>query len=86
MTIFGRIQLVDLIITWSVIIQCLSLVEITAFRLESKFAQDFFWKINFPIRALNFLTGHVIFKLRYNQIYQMKTLKEMEKRKREIKK
>ena len=25
------------------------------------------------MRALEFLTGHVIFKLRYNQIYQMKT-------------
>ena len=23
--------------------------------------------------ALEFITGHVIFKLRYNQIYQMKT-------------
>ena len=31
-------------------------------------------KISFqPIRALKFLTGHVIFKLRYNQIYQLKT-------------
>ena len=25
------------------------------------------------MRVLEFLTGHVIFKLRYNQIYQMKT-------------
>ena len=25
------------------------------------------------MRALEFLTGHVIFKLRYNQIYQLKT-------------
>ena len=25
------------------------------------------------MRALKFITGHVIFKLRYNQIYQMKT-------------
>ena len=26
-----------------------------------------------PMRAHEFLTGHVIFKLRYNQIYQLKT-------------
>ena len=25
------------------------------------------------MRALEFLTGHVIFKLRYDQIYQLKT-------------
>ena len=25
------------------------------------------------MRALQFITGHVIFKLRYNQIYQLKT-------------
>ena len=25
------------------------------------------------MRALEFLTGHVTFKLRYNQIYQLKT-------------
>ena len=25
------------------------------------------------MRALEFLTGHVIFKLHYNQIYQLKT-------------
>ena len=25
------------------------------------------------MRALEFITGHVIFKLRYSQIYQMKT-------------
>ena len=25
------------------------------------------------MRALEFVTGHVIFKLRYNQIYQLKT-------------
>ena len=28
------------------------------------------------MRALEFLTGHVIFKLRYNQIYQLKTTLE----------
>ena len=27
------------------------------------------------MRALKFITGHVIFKLRYNQIYQLKTTK-----------
>ena len=26
------------------------------------------------MRALEFLTGYVIFKLRYNQIYQLKTI------------
>ena len=26
------------------------------------------------MRALKFLTGYVIFKLRYNQIYQLKTI------------
>ena len=25
------------------------------------------------MKALKFITGHVIFKLRYNQIYQLKT-------------
>ena len=25
------------------------------------------------MKAIEFLTGHVIFKLRYNQIYQLKT-------------
>ena len=25
------------------------------------------------MRALEFITGHVIFKLRYNKIYQLKT-------------
>ena len=42
----GGFQLLDLIITelkvtWPVIIQCLSLVEITAFRLESKSCKGF---------------------------------------------
>ena len=36
--------------------------------------QRIFLQINFqPLRALQFITDHVIFKLRYNQIYQMKT-------------
>ena len=30
------------------------------------------------MRELEFLTGHVTFKLRYNQIYQMKTTLEKE--------
>ena len=59
---------------WSVTNWVLSLVEITAFRLERKSCKGFFWKINFPqIRALKFLTVHVIFDLCYNQIYQLKT-------------
>ena len=28
------------------------------------------------MRALEFITGHVIFKLRYNQMYQLKTTLE----------
>ena len=36
--------------------------------------KDFSLQINFPpMRALKYITSHVIFKLRYNQIYQMKT-------------
>ena len=35
--------------------------------------KDLFKKKFPPIRALESLTGHVIFKLRYNQIYQLKT-------------
>ena len=36
--------------------------------------KDFFLLIIFPpMRPLEFITGHVIFKLRYDQIYQMKT-------------
>ena len=39
------------------------------FRLESKSCKGFFLQINFqPMRDLGFLTGHVTFKLRYNQI------------------
>ena len=29
------------------------------------------------MRALEFITGHVIFKLCYNQIYQLKTTKQL---------
>ena len=42
----------------------LSLVEITAFRLESNFP---------PTRALEFARDHVTFKLSYDFSYQMKT-------------
>ena len=42
----------------------LSLVEITAFRLESKLP---------PMRALEFIRDHVTFKLPYNSSYHMKT-------------
>ena len=41
----------------------LSLVEITAFRLESKFP---------PMRALEFIRGHVTFKLPYDFSYHIK--------------
>ena len=51
----------------------LSFVEITEFRLESKSCKGFFLQINFPpMKALKFFKL-VIFKLRYDQIYQMKT-------------
>ena len=50
------------------------MVEITAFILESKSCKGFFFlQMNFPpMRALQFITDHVIFKLCFNQIYQMK--------------
>ena len=39
--------------------------------------QGIFLQINFPsMRVLELITGHVIFKLRYNQIYQLKTTKD----------
>ena len=51
-------------------IQCLSLIEITEFWLESKSCKGFFFcQIRFPpMRDLEFLTGRVTFKLHYNQI------------------
>ena len=79
----GGFQLLDLIImelkvTWPVIIQCLSLVEITAFRLESKFCKGLFWEINFPpMRALKFLAGHVTYNPAYTYKFQLKTTKEI---------
>ena len=42
----------------------LSLVEMTAFRLESNFP---------PMRALEFIRDHVTFKLPYDFSYHMKT-------------
>ena len=45
-------------------IQVLSLVEITAFKLESKLP---------PMRALEFIRDHVIFKFPYDFSYHMKT-------------
>ena len=55
-------QLVDLIVTelkkLHVEIQFLSLVEITAFRVESKSCKEFYLQINFPpMRALEFITN-----------------------------
>ena len=36
---------------------------------RANLVKDFFLQINFPpMRALEFITGHVIFKLRYDQI------------------
>ena len=44
------------------------MVEITAFRLERKSCQGFFLRIKYPpMRDLEFLTGHVTFKLLYNK-------------------
>ena len=59
---------------WPVMNWVFSLVEITAFRQESKSCKGFCLQINFPpMRAIKFIIDHVIFKLRYNQIYQLKT-------------
>ena len=50
----------------------LSLVEITAFRLESKSCKGFF-KISFPpMRALKFRTGHGIYNPAYTYKFQLK--------------
>ena len=54
--------------------QVCSLVEITAFRLESKSCKGFFLQINFsPMSALEFIRDHVTFKLPYDFSYYMKT-------------
>ena len=51
----------------------LSLVEITAFRLESKSYKGFF-KINFPpLRALKIMTGHVIYNPASTYKFRSKT-------------
>ena len=50
------------------------MIEITALRLENKSCKGFLLQVKYPpMRALGFITGHVIFKLRYNHIYQLKT-------------
>ena len=52
----------------------LSLIEITAFRLERKSCKGFFLQIKFPpMRALEFIRDHVTFKLPYDFSYHMKT-------------
>ena len=54
-------------------VTCLSLVKITAFRLESKSCKGFF-KIDFPpMRALKIITGHVIYNPAYTYKFQLKT-------------
>ena len=43
---------------------------------RANLVKDLFLQINFPqMRVLEFVTGHVIFKLHYDQIYQVKTTK-----------
>ena len=45
---------------------------------RANLVKDLFLQIDFPqMRVLEFVTGHVIFKLRHDQIYQMKTTKDM---------
>ena len=51
----------------------LSLVEITAFRLDSKSCKGFFSTSKFsPMRALEFIKGHVIYNLAYTNKFQLK--------------
>ena len=74
----GGFQLLDLIITELKShmtcynpMQCLSFVEITEFRLESKSCKGFVLTNKIFTNAMRdraFLSGHVTFKLRYNQI------------------
>jgi hypothetical protein len=46
------------------------LVEITVFRLESKSCKGFFEKIDVqPMRALEFITGHMTYNLAYIYLY-----------------
>ena len=49
----------------------LSLVKFTAFRLESKSCKGFFLKSP-PMRALEFITGHVIYNSAYTNKFQLK--------------
>ena len=50
-------------------IQCLTLVKITVLRLGANLVKDFFEKIYFPpMRALEFVTSHVTFKLCYDKL------------------
>ena len=58
----------------------MALVEITVFRLESKCCKGFFFiKINCPpVRALKFITGHVIYNLAYIYKFQLKTTTVMQ--------
>ena len=52
----------------------LLLVEITAFRLESKSCKGFSLKINFqPMRALEFKKGNAIYNAAYAYKFQLKT-------------
>ena len=53
-------------------IRCNSMPLIQHSDWSENLVKDFVWKINFPpMRALEFLTSHLIFKLHYNQIYQL---------------
>ena len=51
----------------------LSLVEITAFRLESKSCKGFFLNNFPPMRALEFIIGHMIYNPAYTYKFQLKT-------------
>ena len=56
---------------WPVINSILSLVEITAFRQKSKSCKGFFFEFFFPpMRALEFIAGHVTYNLAYTKILQ----------------
>ena len=57
-------------------ISVLSLVEITAFRLESKSGKGFFFSFP-PMGALEIITGHVIYNLSYTYKFQLKTTLEV---------
>ena len=76
----GVFQLLDLIIPWlkSHMIpykfKSSHWLKLQHSDWRANLVKDFFLQINFPpMRALGFITGHVIFKLCYDQICQMKT-------------